>query len=189
MPRKQAAARKDPQPQAQPAPTPTPARRHVAPVRSRRLDVNASEQKVGQDRPRHMKSIGPARKSLEPAHIEPVENAVTKEFLDELAFMEEKVTVLVHDTTNPADVPVPEVWNDGRVQRFIRGKEQVVKRKFVELLARSKRTTYTQEKVRDDQDIESYRNVPHTVLQFPFSIVHDSNPKGAAWLKNVLAQA
>lgn len=184
MPRKQAVAKQDTTPQ--PAPR---TRTRTQPVRSTRQFLESAEQQVGQDRPRNMKSTGPARKSLEPAHIETVDNPVSKEFLDALAFNEEEIVVMVHDTTNPNDPPIVEVWNDGKAQRFIRGQEQAVKRKYVEVLARSKRTSYSQQKYKDDNGIEAYRNVPHTVNQYPFSVIRDSNPRGAAWLKGILAQA
>jgi hypothetical protein len=62
---------------------------------------------------------------------------------------------------------VPDFYNGGIPQRFIRGQEIVVKRKFVEQLARCRKTTYSQEKVRDNNGDEFYRNVPHTALALP----------------------
>lgn len=168
-------------------PKPAEPARKALPVRSRRRDVDTREQVVGQDRPRTLKSTGPAREALEPAHIEPVEHPVSREKLEALAFNEEVLTVLVHDSTNPTDEPVPEVWNDGRCQRFLRGKEMQVKRKYVEVLARSKKTIYTQEEL---PNRGGYRNVPHTALRYPFSVLHDpSGDRGKAWLQAILAQA
>lgn len=151
--------------------------------------VESNEQVVGQDKPRDMKSTGAARKALEPSHIEPVDKPVSKEKLADLAFMEEELTIQVHDSTNPTDEPIPYVINGGRRQAFIRGREQKVKRKFVEILARMKKTTYTQEKYKDAQGIDGIRNVPHTALVYPFAVVHDPNPRGRDWLKGVLAEA
>lgn len=162
------------------------ARRRVESVRSRRGDLNAAEQTVGQDRPRVQRAAGPARNSLEPALIETVDRVVSKEKLDALAFMEEPVKVVVHTTTNETDEPIPVVWNGGIQQAFIRGEEQVVKRKFVEILARAKRTVFSQERLPDNN---GYKQVPRTALRYPFAVVEDRNPKGAAWLKSVLAEA
>ena len=149
--------------------------------------LDSTDQKVGQDRPRKMKSTGPAKESLEPALIEPVERPVKKDHADRLAFNEEKIEVMVHESTDKNAEAVVEVFVNGIPQRFVRGQTQAVKRKFVEALARAKRTAYSQEKVMDN-GIESYRNVPHTALGYPFSVVRDPNPRGADWLKSVLAE-
>lgn len=163
------------------------ARNH--PVRSRRGDVNSDDHKIGQDRPRAMKSTGPAKDSLEPALIEPVTGPVSKQKLDNLMFMEDMVEVMVHDSTNPQDEPMPCVWNGGVPQRFQRGKAQTVKRKFVEQLARQKKTTYTQEKTKDANGDDTYVQIPHTALLYPFSVLSDPSPNGRAWLQKVLAEA
>jgi hypothetical protein len=186
MPRNQAAAVETPdEPQAT-----SKVRGRTQPTRSHRKTVDTREQRVGQDKPRAMKSTGPARQSLEPAHVEAVDEMPTKDHLDALRFMEEELVVMVHDSTNPVDEPFPEVWNDGIVQRFQRGKEQTVKRKYIEVLARAKKTVFSQENYKDAQGIDSIRQVPHTALRYPFSVIQDpSGDKGRAWLKKVLAEA
>ena len=143
---------------------------------------------VGQDVPREMKSTGPARESLDPPVIQPVGKVVSKQKLEMLKFMEDVLTIIVHDSTNPMDDPIPMVWNDGRSQAFIRGQEQQVKRKYVEVLARARKTTYTQEKYLDGVGNEAYRNIPHTAPRFPFSVLADPDPRGRDWLKNISAE-
>ena len=163
--------------------------RSTQPVRSTRGFIDTNEQKVGQDRTRSMKSTGPAREALEPGLVEPVENPVSKEKLDMLAFMEEELTILVHDSNDPTDEPFPEVINGGDRNRqyFIRGQEQQVKRKYVEVLARAKRTTRGNEKFKDANGDDAYRYPSHSALRYPFSVIHDPNPRGKDWLKSVLA--
>lgn len=160
----------------------------VRPVRSTRQFMEAAEQQVGQDRPRTMKSRGPARKSLEPVHIERVDGPVSKDKLAMLAFMEEPVKVMVHDTTDPTVMPIPQVRNGEASQFFIRGQEQVVKRKFVEILARAKKTTRGNEKFVDGNGDDSYRYPAHSALLYPFSVIEDSQ-KGKDWLRKILAEA
>lgn len=149
--------------------------------------VDAADHQVGQDRPRNMKSTGPAKESLEPALIEKVDGPVDKSKLDALAFNEEKVQVMVHESTDKNANQLPDLYIGGTPQRFFRGQTQVVKWKFVELLARCKETTYTQEKFQDANGTESYRQIPHTALKYPFSLV-DAQPKFHARLKAVLAE-
>jgi hypothetical protein len=153
-----------------------------------RKEFDAAAEKVGQDRKRDMKSTGPAKSALEPATVEVVDRPIDKEWADAMAFNEETIKVMVHETTDPVAVSIPDFYNGGIPQRFIRGQEQLVKRKFVEQLARCRKTTFSQEKVRDNNGDEFYRNVPHTALAYPFSVVEDPNPRGRDWLKNILAE-
>lgn len=143
---------------------------------------------VGQDNPRDMPSSGPAK--LEPALIEPVPGPKIKEKIEAAAFDADPVTIVVHESTNQNDDTVVETWVNGRAQRFIRGEHITVKRMFVEKLARSKKTTFRQEKYVDQAGFDSYRHIPTTALMYPFSLIADPNPKGGqAWLQKVLAEA
>ena len=159
-------------------------RRTVPAVRTGQID--SRDVGVKQTKPRTLKSKGPADQALEPSIIEPAALLPNKDKLDALAFMEEPVTVMVHETTNVTDEQIPEVFVNGVVQRFFRGQAQTVKRKFVEKLARTKATRFTQNKVKDREGTETYQNVPHTSLRYPFSVIEDRNPKGASWLKATL---
>lgn len=159
------------------------------PVRSRRNDVDVDESHVKQSGPRNLKSTGPAREALDPGEIAVADRPVDEQKLKMLVFMEEELVVMVHETTDPTDDPLPQVTNDGINQFFIRGKEQTVKRKFVEILARAKKTAYTQELSKDAAGNEFYRNIPRTVPRYPFTVLSDPNPEGAAWLKAIRAEA
>jgi len=160
------------------------------PARSTRKDFEAAEKKVGQDSVRRMKSTGPAREALEPGRVVAVERVISKEKADALVFMEDVLTIIVHQSTNPTDEPYPEVWNDGVCQRFQRGVPMKVKRKYVEVLARCKRTAFSNEKAKDPQGNDIYRYPSHTALRYPFAVQHDpAGDKGRAWLEGVLAEA
>lgn len=150
--------------------------------------VESNEQQIGQDRPREMRSTGPASEALDPLDIQPVQKVYSKDKMDMLAFMEQELEVIVHDTTNEQDIPIPCFQNDGITQYFIRGQAQTVKRKFVEVLARCKKTSYTQEMYVDASGADAYRQVPHTVLMYPFAVNRDPDPRGAAWLKQILSE-
>lgn len=140
---------------------------------------------IQQDSTSIIPGSGDAQIKYEEERIIPVEQSnPDKEAL--LAFNEELVTVKVHDTTNDRDVPLPEIQIDGRVQRFIRGKEQSVKRKYVLLLASLKKTTYKQEEIYTDNGKDkAMRNIPHTALLFPFDVVIDT-PQGREYIYNIM---
>ena len=106
-----------------------------------------------------------------------------------LAFMEEKIDVMVHETTDPNAEQIVETWANGVSQRFIRGQVQTVKRKFVNILACAKNTGITTKDARDYNGDQTTVIGRHTALKYPFSIVRDDNPRGAQWLKSTLAQS
>lgn len=158
----------------------------IGSARSTRHDVEVDGE-IERAQPRTMKSTGPARQSLEPAVIEPVDAYVDPEKLKNLAFMEEEVTVLVHASDEPTAPRFVEVWNDGRKEVFQRGEAKTVKRKFVEVLRHMVVTKYRQEKVKDAQGIEGYRYVPYSAPAYPF-VVENDTPEGQAWLKRMTRQ-
>lgn len=108
-----------------------------------------------------------------------------KKWHEEMAFANEIVTVRIHHSTDRNAHPLPEVWVNGRVQRFPRGEEIQVRRCYVERLARAMATTYgcVKTKGADGEDKYEYPRVSAEV--YPFTVIGDS-PKGEAWLKSIL---
>ena len=133
--------------------------------------VDAAEMETGKHIPRNLKSTGPGKQSLEPTVIEPADKMPSKEWSEQMAMNEQPVEIMVHETTDKQANQIPDIYVNGIPQRFIRGQTQAVKWKYVELLARCRETTYTQQKYRDDDSNEGYRNIPHTALKYPFSLV------------------
>jgi hypothetical protein len=156
-------------------------------------EVDSTDHKTGQFEPRLMKSDGPASESLAPLRGQDttitLENGklFSREKFEIEMFMHETVLVLVHDSTDETQIPIPSVNNGGDTQYFIRGKQQWVRRKYIEPLARAKKTTYTQKKIRNSNGDEQYINIPHTTLMYPFVVLKDT-PRGKAWLRNILAE-
>lgn len=160
--------------------------RSVAPVAPRRVLESESFQ-VGQDGDVTMPSTGDAH--LNHPTIEVPDGPVAKSFLDELAFNEELVTVRVSETTDPKEGICISTWNDGRHQLFIRGEDVTVKRKFLEVLARSKPVTYANVEYVDAEGNRAVKYPKRTANRFPFAVIRDDNPRGGAWLRKILAEA
>ena len=180
----------------------------------KRKMTESQEQKAGQDTTREFTADGELNKPrseavdghhlIETAGTKPVFRAdmtasekmeamvihaqSQKKYLDEMAFMNEEVTVRVHPSTDKNANPFPEVFVNGRVQRFVRGAEQKVRRCFVEVLARAKGTTFDNVKMKDTEGEDKYVYPTHTAEVYPFVVIGDT-PKGDAWLKQVMAQA
>lgn len=103
------------------------------------------------------------------------------------AFMNEIVTVYVHPTTNENEATQFLINCNGTNQPVVRGVEIPMKRKYVEILARMKETKYTQVTPNPAApDVSEMR--ARTGLVYPFDLIDDKNPKGRAWLRNVLAE-
>ncbi len=154
-----------------------------------RKAYETEEHETGQVGDRIMKSTGDAEISLSPPVMKTVDK-YSPEKMELLRFMEGVVTVIVHDTTDDTQVPYPPVYNDGKAQYFIRGQEQEVKRKYVEVLARAKQTKFTQNQERDFRGDLYYRNIGHTALVYPFTMLVDPSgtgpgSKGYQWLKAI----
>ena len=104
------------------------------------------------------------------------------------AFMNEPVTIVVNPPQDPDDPMLVQVGVNGVNQFIPRGEPIAVKRKYVEVLARAKRTDFKQ--TLDDRLGEAMNHLRsmHS-LRFPFSVIRDPNPNGGAWLTGVLAEA
>lgn len=103
------------------------------------------------------------------------------------AFMNELVTVVIHSTTDENQAPHIIVNCNGINQPIIRGYPTQVKRKYVEILARMKETKYTQ-RTPNPAAPDVSEMVARSGLAYPFEVTDDKNPRGRAWLQNVLAE-
>ena len=120
--------------------------------------------------------------------IEPVsQNVDFKKLAAEESFMNEPVTIMIHSTTDENQAPHVIVNCNGINQPIIRGVPTEVKRKYVEILARMKETRYTQITPNPAApDVSEMKS--RTAFAYPFDLVEDKNPKGKAWLNNVMAE-
>lgn len=145
--------------------------------------TEAAEEYLGAASPISVDDIG-----VNPGDIEIVDRVLTADKAETEMFMAEKIMVIVQDSSDDNDHEIVETWVNGRVQRFMRGQAQLVKRCYVEALARAKRTTFKQtlDERAGEQSFNQMR--PHHSLAYPFTVLEDRNPKGQAWLRSVLAQ-
>jgi hypothetical protein len=105
----------------------------------------------------------------------------------EESFMNELVTINVHSTTDENQSPQVIVNVNGTNQPIIRGYPTLVRRKYVEVLARMKETKYSQI-TRNASAPDQIDMVARHGLCYPFDLVEDTNPRGRAWLQHVLAE-
>ena len=104
----------------------------------------------------------------------------------ELIFNEEFVEVMLHESTDEnAENPVYTACN-GVSQYFYRGVPQKVRRKFVAILASCKEHSVSTPEYTAGDGSRAMGIRRTSSLKYPFSIISDPNPRGAAWLKALL---
>jgi len=110
-----------------------------------------------------------------------------KEMAEMEKFGNEKLRIRVEQSGVPGDLPVIVVTVNGTNQAIIRGHEQFVRRKYVESLARSRVTNYSQS-VPDGSKPDVISMNDHTSPTYPFTVLEDPHPRGKEWLLAILAQ-
>jgi hypothetical protein len=144
----------------------------------------AMEQQIGQDGTAHFGDT-----SLVRVEGKTLDDPDMLKKLQMEAFMEEMVTVEISEVSEEqADHGFP-IFVNGQCEIFFRGERKAIKRKFVEGLARAKKTGYRNVlKVDRDTGEQEYVWPSKTGLRYPFSVIEDKNRMGADWLRSVLRQ-
>ena len=120
--------------------------------------------------------------------IDPVSQvADLRELAASEAFMNEMVEVMVHSSTDENQAPHVILNCNGTNQPIMRGVPTRVRRKYVEILARMKETKYSQV-TRNPAPPDQIDMIARHGLACPFEMLSDENPRGRAWLSNVLAE-
>lgn len=151
-------------------------------------EMETSNHQIGQDKT----IVVPATGSIDRDEIVPgfeaVDGPKAMDKANELAFMEEMVEVVVAATTDKNAERFPHVAVNGVNQYFVRNEKMKVRRKFIEALARAKKTAVSTVAGKDQDGADTMNIAQSTGLRYPFSVVHDPNPRGHAWLEKVLAE-
>lgn len=157
-------------------------------------EKNTEDMKVGQ---RDSVNLDLPRESED---IVSLETIAEQDYIDELAFMEETVMIRINKSSEKFAPNVVDCWANGRgAEQFINGKWAVcgwlpvntvvtTKRKYVEVLARSKQESI-QTRVVKHEDREENHADRFTNLKYPFSVISDKSPRGAEWLTRILSEA
>lgn len=122
-------------------------------------------------------------------NIEPIDpDLMPKTQADRVAFFEEPLEIRIEPGRERNPQKIVPLGVNGETKWVPIGIPVRLRRKFVEVLARSQ--PYT---VRTDVGSAMEQN-PHNRLEretyraHPFSVLHDPNPNGAAWLSKVMAE-
>lgn len=104
-------------------------------------------------------------------------------------FMHDVLKIMIFPTTDPNAPPYAQVSVNGQMTAIPRAIPVPVHRKHVEVLARMRETRITQDMTPNAQgEITTDSLRGHTGLCYPFSVLHDPDSRGGAWLANILAE-
>lgn len=165
---------------------------------SRDIPVQQQRAPINLDLPREQEEV----EAIETVNADMLQE---KEYLAELAFNEEPITIIIQKGPEKMAPRIVDCWVNGRgAEHFRNGKWHVcgwlpvnvpviTRRKYVEVLARAKADSVETEVVKhiDGGGSSNGRedNLAHryTQTKFPFSVLNDpSGTKGMAWLTKIL---
>ena len=118
-----------------------------------------------------------------------VDKPITNDYAAELAFGEEILTIRLERNNEKFQAPMHSFSVNGRTTWIPVGKNWKVPRKVVEIIARSQ--PYT---VQTDVGDATVANPHNRITRFqsaryPFTVIHDPNPRGHEWLQRVALEA
>lgn len=114
--------------------------------------------------------------------------AIDMDYLAELAFMEEKVTIRLERTSEKNAPGFIDISVNGRTEWMEKGKPISIARKYVEVLARCKSDMFETVAPNAESGEIINRLSRNTLQKHPFTVISDPNPRGYDWLTNILAQ-
>ena len=140
---------------------------------------------------REFDTFNPADVPLDSSHestiIEATSESLNKNYLAELAFMEEMMEITVLASSNPHDENPVRAGNNGQFVFFPRTVSVKTKRKFVDSLIVKGHTIATPY-VRTPEGDESRAIKMTNSQKYPFTVDRDDNPRGRVWLRQRLAE-
>lgn len=173
-----------------------PAQAKNSPVHAPARELHTADMAVGQQPAIVLRDDEPINHEQV---ILPVDRQPAGKYLADLAFAEEPVTIRIERTAEKNAPNSVDCWVNGvGAEVFMNGKwlqlgylpvghAVITKRKYVEVLARSKHDSISTN-VRQHEDSEENLVERHTSQRAPFSVLKDANPMGHQWLTRLLAE-
>ena len=124
----------------------------------------------------------------EQVEIEPVVTSLTKNDFDTIMFMEELVKVRIEPLMEKNPRKMVDLYVNGVPEWVPVGRPWIMRRKYVEVLARSKPMSIQTKHEQPEESLDPQNEVIRsTSAQFPFSVLQDT-PRGIEWLNNIMAE-
>jgi|694.fasta_scaffold00571_23 hypothetical protein len=120
--------------------------------------------------------------------IEPVVSSLTKNDFAEMMFMEELVKIRVEPLNEKNPRKMIDLYVNGKAEWVPVGRPWIMRRKYVEVLARSKPMSVQTKHESAEESLNPQNEVIRTTSsQFPFSVLEDT-PRGIEWLNRLMAE-
>lgn len=114
-----------------------------------------------------------------------VEGSDAMSYAEELAFMNEKVQVIILDSQNASDTTrLCPIGVNGKTYHLLRGEWSTVPRFVLEILAKTKKESWNFAYKKNSDGSTSDTNQMHRILRYPHQF-KDTNPKGMAWYDSI----
>lgn len=124
----------------------------------------------------------------EPVEIEPVATSLTNGDFDTMMFMEELVKIRIEPLTEKNPRKIIDLYVNGVAEWVPVGRPWIMRRKYVEVLARSKPMSVQTKHEQPEESLDPQNEVIRsTSAQFPFSVLQDT-PRGIEWLNTIMAE-
>lgn len=147
------------------------------------LEIGGDSMLIGE---RPIPTVGSVSSSDMIMEVEPAADAYgIKDKAAELAFMEEKVEIFLHESTNPNEEPIVYVGVNGEGVWLRRGMQHNIKRKHLLNLLTARPTHYTTVEGQDRDGAKTVNLRAHTSVKYPFSVQQDT-PKGNNWMRQFM---
>lgn len=115
------------------------------------------------------------------------------DYLDELAFNEEFMTIYLYRGSEEFAPDAHQFWVNGKGVTVPVEQKVMIRRKYVEIMARSQpfkiKTTVIKPAAGNENDGVKNLWQRYKSDQFPFTVIQDKNPLGAAWLEGIRREA
>lgn len=152
-----------------------------------RKEVHTGDMPTRQPVPIVVAPEGPVVREAET--IELADTPMAKSDLDELAFMEERVTIRVEPLAEEFAPTVLDFYVNGRAEWVPVGQEWTLPRKYVEVIARAQPFKVRTQTGNVNDEKPENRIVRSQRAQYPFSVLHDPNPRGREWLTRIMRES
>ncbi len=125
----------------------------------------------------------------EAPEIEAIGDAsLTMDELGDIMFMEELVKIRVEPLQEKNPRKLIDLYVNGVPEWVPVGRPWIMRRKYVEVLARSKPINVQTKHEQPEESLDPRNEIIRsTSAQFPFSVLQDT-PKGIAWLNKIMAE-
>lgn len=115
----------------------------------------------------------------------------SKDYNDELAFNQDRLVIVLHKGREKFAPMFIDAWVNGRAIRVPVDTKVRLPRCYVEVLARAQQMDVQTEShaIEDDHGAGTVNRILRSLsANYPFSVLEDPSPKGAAWLSKVMRE-